>query len=160
MNDYSLEKMLQRIKSLKKEKGITNEKLARSTGISLGTLSKILAGVTKEPSIESIIKISTALETSADYIILGNKTMNWSNNSDISLYLALDNTDRAEIRGTMKQMLKADKYKQDIHIVPKKKSYSDIYTRSEDYDDDDDVRIAAHKKVSIPPIIDDEGYHT
>lgn len=71
MSGYDLSEMLFRIKNIKKEKGITNEMLAKTSNISLGTLNKILAGVTKEPSIESIIKIAKALDVPADYLILG-----------------------------------------------------------------------------------------
>lgn len=79
MEKYELSEMLSRIKTLKKAKGITNESLAEKTGISLGTLSKILAGVTKEPSVETVIKIAHALETTADFLIFGTK----SNNTDV-----------------------------------------------------------------------------
>ncbi len=71
MNEYSLTDMLHRIKTLKKEKKISNERLSEITGISLGTLSKILAGQTKEPSVESVIKIANGLNTSAEYLIFG-----------------------------------------------------------------------------------------
>ncbi len=64
--------MLYRIKKIKKENKITNEQLSLLTGISLGTLSKILAGVTREPSVETVIKIATALNVSADFLITGN----------------------------------------------------------------------------------------
>ena len=71
MGEYTLSGMLTRIKKIKKDKKITNEMLSKMTDISLGTLSKILAGVTKEPSVETIIKIAHALDTSADYLIFG-----------------------------------------------------------------------------------------
>ena len=71
MNEYNLAEMLSRIKALKKELKVTNEILSQKTSISIGTLSKILAGVTKEPSIASIIKIANALNVSADYLITG-----------------------------------------------------------------------------------------
>ncbi len=71
MNNYNLSEMLSRIKNIKKEYKITNKMLSQKTGISIGTLSKILAGITKEPSIQSIIKIANALNVSADYLITG-----------------------------------------------------------------------------------------
>ena len=68
---YALEEMTDRIKQIKKQKGLTNEKLAEISGIPLGTLSKILGSETKDPQISNIIKIAQALGVSSDYIILG-----------------------------------------------------------------------------------------
>lgn len=68
---YDFESMINRIKSIKKEKGLTNAKLSEISGVPYGTLNKILGSETKEPSINAIIKISKALEVSADYIING-----------------------------------------------------------------------------------------
>ena len=89
MAEYTLQDMLKRIKVLKKEKKINNNKLSEVTGISLGTLSKILAGVTKEPSIESIIKISRGLNVSADFLIFGeNPSLTPQEQSVLSAYRA------------------------------------------------------------------------
>ncbi len=89
MAEYTLQDMLKRIKVLKKEKKINNNKLSEVTGISLGTLSKILAGVTKEPSIESIIKISRGLNVSADFLIFGeNPSLTPQEQSVLSAYMA------------------------------------------------------------------------
>ncbi len=71
---YSLDEMLNRIKMLKKEKGYTNEELAQFSNIPLGTLSKIMAGITKDPQLSNIIKIAEVLDVSADYLIWGNQT--------------------------------------------------------------------------------------
>jgi len=93
---YNHSKMLERIKTEKKKQGITNAQLSALTTISIGTLNKILSGDSKDPQISSIIRIAKALQVSADYLI--------------SLYQNLDTEDKAEIRGEMKQMLKAKKY--------------------------------------------------
>ena len=153
-----------RIKRQRELLGLSQEELAKKMGYkSRSSINKIELDI-NDISQSKIMALAQILKTTPAYI------MGWEQNDNavkeinkpeiLYLYDKLDIEDRAEIRGTMKQMLKADKYKQDIHIVPNRKSYSDIYTQSEDDDDDDDVRIAAHKKVSIPPIIDDEGYHT
>lgn len=154
----------EKIKALREKIGLSSSELAVRIDVSKQNMYKYENDIITNIPSDKIELIAKCLNVSPAYI------MGWEQNDNavkeinkpeiLYLYDKLDIEDRAEIRGTMKQMLKADKYKQDIHIVPKKKSYSDIYTRSEDYDDDDDVRIAAHKKVSIPPIIDDEGYHT
>ena len=109
---YRHSDMINRIKIEKQQKGFTNAKLSELTGIPIGTLNKILSGDSQDPHVSSIIKIAQALDVSADYIILGKTQFN-SNNYDtaMTLYRQLDIEDRAEIRGEMKQMLKADKYR-------------------------------------------------
>ena len=62
---------IQRIKQIKNEKRITNDKLSELTGIPLGTLSKILAGMNDSPKLSNMIAIADALGCSLDYIING-----------------------------------------------------------------------------------------
>ena len=62
---------IERIKMLKSEKKITNDKLAELTGIPLGTLSKILAGMNDSPKLSNIIAISSALGCSIDFLVNG-----------------------------------------------------------------------------------------
>ena len=62
---------IDRIKLLKSEKKITNDKLSELTGIPLGTLSKIMAGISDSPKLSNIIAICDALECTLDYIISG-----------------------------------------------------------------------------------------
>ena len=62
---------IDRIKLLKSEKKITNERLSELTGIPLGTLSKIMAGISDSPKLSNIIAICDALECSLDYIVSG-----------------------------------------------------------------------------------------
>ncbi len=81
---YDFDSMINRIKSIKKEKGLTNLKLSELSGVPYGTLNKILGSETKEPSINAIIKIAKALDVSADYIISG-KT-NVSTEKNFSLF--------------------------------------------------------------------------
>lgn len=108
---YKHSDMINRIKAEKQQKGFTNAKLSELTKIPIGTLNKILSGDSQDPHVSSIIKIAQALDVSADYIILG-KTRLGANNCDkgMALYKQLDEEDKAEIRGEMKQMLKAPKY--------------------------------------------------
>ncbi len=68
---YTLEAMISRIKDIKKAQKLSNEALAELSGVPKGTLAKILGSETKDPQISSIIKISQALNVSADYIIFG-----------------------------------------------------------------------------------------
>jgi transcriptional regulator with XRE-family HTH domain len=62
---------IDRIKLLKSEKKITNDRLSELTGIPLGTLSKIMAGISDSPKLSNIIAICDALECSLDYIVSG-----------------------------------------------------------------------------------------
>ena len=62
---------IDRIKKLKSEKKITNDQLSDMTGIPLGTLSKILAGISDSPKLSNIVAICAALECSVDYILTG-----------------------------------------------------------------------------------------
>ncbi|MBQ7375575.1 MAG: helix-turn-helix transcriptional regulator, partial [Clostridia bacterium] len=62
---------ISRIKKLKSEKKITNDKLSELTGIPLGTLSKILAGISDSPKLSNMVLIAEALGCSLDYIVSG-----------------------------------------------------------------------------------------
>ena len=62
---------IDRIKLLKSQKKITNDRLSEMTGIPLGTLSKIMAGVSDSPKLSNIIAICDALECTLDYIVSG-----------------------------------------------------------------------------------------
>lgn len=62
---------IDRLKKIKNEKKITNDRLSEMTGIPLGTLSKILAGISDSPKLSNIVAICSALECSVDYILTG-----------------------------------------------------------------------------------------
>ena len=62
---------IDRIKQIKSEKRITNDQLSEMTGIPLGTLAKILAGISDSPKLSNIVAICAALECSVDYILTG-----------------------------------------------------------------------------------------
>ncbi len=62
---------IDRIKKIKSEKKITNDRLSEMTEIPLGTLSKILAGISDSPKLSNIVAICAALECSVDYILTG-----------------------------------------------------------------------------------------
>lgn len=54
------------IKRLKKEKNLTNEALAERSGISIGTLNKLLAGASADPKFSTLCALSDALGVSID----------------------------------------------------------------------------------------------
>ncbi len=66
-----METYLDRIKQLKNEKKLTNEQLAERSGIPLGTLSKLLAGMSDSPKFSNMISLCNALGCSMEYIASG-----------------------------------------------------------------------------------------
>ncbi len=87
---------IERIKRMKGEKKITNDRLSELTGIPLGTLSKILAGISDSPKMSNMAAIAEALDCSLDYLINGvaQNTNNYTLNPEeirlIEDYRALD----------------------------------------------------------------------
>ena len=66
-----METYLDRIKLLKNEQKLTNEQLAERSGIPLGTLSKILAGMSDSPKLANLVALCGALGCSIEYIVSG-----------------------------------------------------------------------------------------
>lgn len=62
---------IERIKRLKNERKITNQRLSELTGIPMGTLSKILAGIGDSVKLANIVSICEALDCSIDYVVTG-----------------------------------------------------------------------------------------
>ena len=107
---YDLNEMISRIKSVKEERGYTNESLSELSGVPRGTLNKILGSETKDPQISSIIKIAHALGVSADYIILGKIPSDPGFPALSELYSRLDAVDREKVESYIDGLLSADKY--------------------------------------------------
>ena len=61
----------ERVKRIKKEKGINNDALSAASGIPLGTLTKLLSGATEEPKLSSAIALAGALGCSLEYLATG-----------------------------------------------------------------------------------------
>ena len=66
-----MESYLDRIKALKNQRKMTNDQLSELAGIPLGTLSKILAGMSDSPKLSNIVSICNALGCSVEYIVSG-----------------------------------------------------------------------------------------
>ena len=64
---------LEHIKQMKKDRGFTNETLAERSGISLGTLNKLLSGATADPKLSTLLALSEAFRCTPD-ALLGLKT--------------------------------------------------------------------------------------
>ena len=82
---------IERIKKIKSEKKITNDRLSELTGIPLGTLSKIMAGISDSPKLSNIVAIADVLGCSLDYIVKGTP----DNNNNY--YLAAEEMDFIEM---------------------------------------------------------------
>lgn len=57
------------IKKLRKEKGLSQEKLARLADVANNTIIKIEAGKNQNPTLDTLKKIAKALEISIDELI-------------------------------------------------------------------------------------------
>ncbi len=66
-----LQALLNRIKEEKKRNNITTDILSERANVPKSTLSKILSGAIKEPTLTSIIKIANALNVTTDYLVYG-----------------------------------------------------------------------------------------
>jgi len=60
---------LKNLAKIRKRNGWSQEKLAQESGISYNTLIKIERGGIKNPKIETVIKLATALKISLDELI-------------------------------------------------------------------------------------------
>lgn len=69
MYDYA--PILARLKEAKRVSGMTNDDLAEASGVSRGTIYKIMSGDTQEPKLPALMAIAHALGVSVDYLIYG-----------------------------------------------------------------------------------------
>lgn len=83
----------ERVKRIKKEKGINNEALSAASGIPLGTLTKLLSGATEEPKLSNAVALARALGCSLEYLATGEAEpmrLNDAESAHIEKYRALD----------------------------------------------------------------------
>lgn len=90
---------LDRIKQLKNERKMTNERLSELTGIPLGTLSKILAGMSDSPKLSNIVAICSALDCSIEYIVSGTQENNNNYTLDAEEILMIESFRRLDAHG-------------------------------------------------------------
>lgn len=116
--------MLNRIKKLCKEKNIAYKDLSDMTGISISTLSKMMAGMTNGPSIVTVSKIAKALNVSVDYLVYGERNTNeiTINSEILKKYNSLNSSGKQ----------KADEYITDLS-EQKKYTASDEEDRTDKY---------------------------
>lgn len=96
-----METYIDRIKLIKSQKKLTNERLSELSGVPLGTLSKLLAGMNESPKLSNIVAICSALDCSVEYIVTGapDNTNNYTLTSEeialIEAYRRLDSWGRS-----------------------------------------------------------------
>lgn len=118
-----------RLKELRTSKGLSQSKLADCLGTSKSSINMYERGE-REPGLEMVENIADFFNVDVDYLFgksdIPNRALIQSYSLPnipspspsevdpdalaIKMYKSLDNDDKAEIRGEMKQMLKADKY--------------------------------------------------
>lgn len=60
--------LAERIQHAMKVRGMSQADLARATGIATSNIAYIVTGKTKDPRLDSVIKIAKALDVSLDYL--------------------------------------------------------------------------------------------
>lgn len=115
----------ERLVQIREQHGYTRKKLCEELGRPYATITKYETGE-REPGHSYIIEIAQKFGVTTDYILGVEKSpqpVRYQNTMEaiekqygsstleaFNLYIQLDIEDRAEIRGTIKQMLKNDKY--------------------------------------------------
>ncbi len=115
---------IDRIKLIKGEKKITNDALSEMTGIPLGTLSKILAGISDSPKLSNIVAICDALDVSLEYIVSGipENTNNFT--LDIGEMRIIENYRMLDRHGKELVTMVLDKEKERVSRIPYQESAS------------------------------------
>jgi len=58
-----------RIKKLRQNKGVSQDKLSKLAGVTLHTIAKIESGATQDPRVDTIKRIADALSCSVDELL-------------------------------------------------------------------------------------------
>lgn len=116
--------------------------VAKAVGISSGVVSK-WKNENTIPNGEALLKIADYFDCSIDYLLgrtnevavnRGETSESVVSDEDMNAYLKLDEIDKAEIKGTIKQMLKAEKYSEiDAKGSNKVEKTDKIYSNSQRY---------------------------
>lgn len=108
---YELEEMILRIKSIKKQKKLSNEELSKLSGVPIGTLAKILGSETKDPRISNILEIAKALDVSADYLIFGKDVEVSGILPIVQIWNSLNSVGQGKLIQYADDLIKIDEYK-------------------------------------------------
>lgn len=103
---YNSQEIAEKIKATAKEQNISINQMLLGCGLGKNTISKMTSGT--DIMTQNFAKIADYLDCSIDYLLGRDKFVTVQQTTD---YDKLDIEDKAEIRGMIKQMLKAAKYK-------------------------------------------------
>ena len=117
---------IDRIKQLKTEKKITNEKLSELTGIPLSTVSKILAGISDSPKLSNMVLIARALDCTLDYIVSGIPQNNNNYTLDADEIELIENYRQIDTHGKELVLMVVHKEQERIGIVAEASSKKSI----------------------------------
>ncbi|MBQ8173821.1 MAG: LexA family transcriptional regulator [Clostridia bacterium] len=99
----------ERVTALKNERGITSEQLSRESGVPLGTLNKILAGITVEPKLSVALAIAAAFDCPIGRLLDGEDHLTDTLDKDerrvIGKYRRLDQNGRELVETVMDKHL-------------------------------------------------------
>ena len=154
------ETYLERIKKLKSSRKITNDKLSEMTGIPLGTLAKLLAGISDSPKLSNIVAISRALDCSLDWLITGvpentnNYTLEPSEMTLVETYRELDGYGRALTLAVMdmeraRAERQADEETIRMHDMARRSARRGGARLHRPEDGEETVEIAASESISV-----------
>lgn len=112
--NYSFNDFLLRLQQAKSSKKLRVEDVSKLSGIPLGTVSKIFAGITTDPKINTVISIAEALEISPDYLIYGKNLTNELSDNEYNIIkkyrqLDADGKERVDYVLNLEYKLAADR---------------------------------------------------
>jgi transcriptional regulator with XRE-family HTH domain len=90
------------LSKIRKNKRLTQNQLTELSGISKGQISKLESGKQRDPRIQTLIALATALECSVDEIVFGDNNPN----IDIQLLTAIENLEDDK-KHILREMMKA-----------------------------------------------------
>lgn len=100
----------ERLRTAYKKRGMTQETLSDAVDVTRQTISKYVTGE-HYPPVNKLIKLSTTLDVSTDYLLGLSDIMNISDNqNDIDNSFTSDNSENAEIHSVFDWYLKESKY--------------------------------------------------
>ena len=110
---YNSNNIANKIKTLAKSKGVSVKKVLEGVGLGFNTMSNMK---TSMPKADNLARIADYLDCSVDYLLGRTDEIGFKGSIG---YDQLDDIDKAEIRGMIRQMLKADKYqKAPTYTIP------------------------------------------
>lgn len=135
---------LEKINETKKKFGITTEELSNRSGVSLGTLNKILSGVTKDPKLETVKSIAYALGLTLDdlddnpeSIIVA--TLTKLETALLSDFHKLNDIGQHEASKRIEELTCIDKYKKEKDYLILNAAHEIEGSTEEDKKHDDDI---------------------